>query len=139
MANMKQAKEKEIEKLSNLKRCLYEDWKNDYITKEEYLEYKHKYEQDIEKIKEIMANLDKQKEKQKEIINGNSLWIENFKVHKNITELDREIITELIDYIEVHESKKITIHFKFMNELNKILEYIDDENKASIFEKEKEA
>lgn len=139
MENIKQAKEKEIEKLNNLKRCLYEDWKNDYITKEEYLEYKHKYEQDTEKIKEIMANLDKQKEKQEEIINGNSLWIENFKAHKNITELDRDIITELIDYIEVHENKKITIHFKFMNELNKILEYIEDENKASIFERVKEA
>ena len=139
MENIKQAKEKEIEKISNLKRCLYEDWKNEYITKEEYLEYKQKYEQDIEKIKEIMANLDKQKEKQEEIINGNSKWIENFKAHKNITELDRDIIKELIDYIEVHEDKKITIHFKFMDELDKILEYIENENKASIFEKVKEA
>ncbi len=139
MENIKQAKEKEIEKLNNLKRCLYEDWKNDYITKDEYLEYKQKYEQDIEKIKEIMANLDKQKEKQEEIINGNSLWIENFKSHKNITELDRDIITELIDYIEVHENKKITIHFKFMDELDKILEYIENENKASIFERVKKA
>ena len=139
MKNIKQAKEKEIEKISNLKRCLYEDWKNEYITKEEYLEYKRKYEQDIEKIKEIMVNLDKQKEKQEEIINGNSKWIENFKAHKNITELDRDSLTELIDYIEVHENKKITIHFKFMDELNKILEYINNENKASIFEKVKEA
>ena len=73
-------------------------------------------------------NLDKQKEKQKEIINGNSLWIERFKEHKNITELDRDIITELIDYIEVHEDKKITIHFKFMNELDEILEYINEKN-----------
>ena len=139
MKNIKQAKAKEIERISNLKRCLYEDWKSEYITKEEYLNYKQKYEQDIDKIKEIIINLDKQKEKQEEIINGNSLWIENFKNHKNITELDREIITELIDYIEVHENKKITIHFKFMNELNKIIEHIDEENKASIFEKVKEA
>lgn len=123
MENIKQAKEKEISKLSNLKRCLYEDWKNDYITKEEYSEYKQKYEEDIKKIKEIIVTLDNQKEKQEEIINENSKWIENFKSHKNITELDRDIITELIDYIEVHENKKITIHFKFVNELNEILEY----------------
>ena len=127
MDNIKKAKEKEIEKISNLKRCLYEDWKNEYITKEEYLEYKQKYEQDIDKIKEMMANLDNQKEKEEKIINGNSLWIENFKVYKNITELDRDIIIELIDYIEIHEDKKITIHFKFMNELNCILKYIDEE------------
>ncbi len=118
--NIKLAKEKEIEKLNNLKMGLYEDWKSKYITKEEYLNYKQKYEQNIEKIKEIIINLDKQKGKKEEIINGNSLWIQNFKEHKNITKLDRSIITELINYIEVHENKKITIHFKFMNELDKI-------------------
>ena len=139
MENIKKSKKIEIERISNLKRCLYEDWKSDYITKEEYFEYKQKYEKNIDRIKEIIENLDKQKEKQEEIINGNSLWIENFKKHKNITELDRDIITEIIDYIEVHENKKITIHFKFMNELNKILEYIDEENKSSIFERVKEA
>jgi len=117
--NIKQAKQKEIEKLRNLKRCLYEDWKSEYITKEEYLEYKQKYEQDIKKTKEIMTNLDRQGEKQEEIINGNSLWIENFKANKNITKLDRDVITELIEYIEVHENKKITIHFKFIDELEK--------------------
>ena len=139
MENTKQTKEIEIERISNLKMCLYEDWKSEYITKKEYFEYKQKYEKDIDRIKQIIKNLDKQKEKQEEIINGNSLWIENFKKHKNITELDRDIISELIDYIEVHENKRITIHFKFMNELNKILEYIDEEKKTSIFERVKEA
>ncbi len=116
MENVKQSKRKEIVKLNNLKRYLYEDWKNDYITKEEYLEYKQKYEQDIEKVKGIMAKLEKQKEKQEEIIDGNSKWIEKFKADNNITQLDRDIIAELIDYIEVHENNKITIYFKFVNE-----------------------
>ena len=118
MENIKKAKEKEIEKLNNLKRGLYEDWKNEDITKQEYIEYKQKYEQDIEKIEKIIVNIDKQKVEQKEIINENSKWIENFKTNKNITELDRDVITELIDYIEVHENKKITIHFKFAQETN---------------------
>ena len=59
----------------------------------------------------MMTNLDKQKEKQEETINGNNEWIENFNVNKNITKLDRDSITELIDYIEVFEDKKITIYF----------------------------
>ena len=135
MESIKITKEKEIERLNNLKRGLYEDCKNGDITREEYLEYKQKYEQDIQRLKEIIVNLDNQKEKQEEIIDGNSKWIENFKKYKNISELDRDIITELIDYIEVYEDKKIKIHFKFINELDKILEYVDNENNASIFEK----
>ena len=73
-----------------------------------------------------MVNLDKQKEKQEKFINANSLWIEDFIKHKDITGLDRDIVSELIDYIEVHENKKITIHFKFTNELyNKNLNILD--------------
>ena len=128
ISNIKYAKQREIEKISNLKRCLYEDWKNEDITREEYLEYKQKYEQDIERIKGVIDNLDKQKEKQEELIEESSEWLENFKKYKNITELDRDIITELIENIEVYENKKIKIHFKFMNELDKIYEYLDNEN-----------
>lgn len=118
--DIRNKKEKEIEKISNLKRYLYEDWKNEYINKEEYIEYKEKYEQDICRIKKIIENLQSEKETQRNIINKNSKWVEDFKLHRNITKLDRDIITELIDYIEVHENKKITIHFKFINEQDKI-------------------
>ena len=114
--NIKQSKKMELDKLNNLKRYLYEDWKNKYITKDEYLEYKQKYEYDINKIKEKLINLNKQKENQEDVICENNKWVENFRIYKNITKLDRDIITELIDYIEVHENKRITIHFKFMNE-----------------------
>ena len=61
-------KENEKEKIGNLKRHLYENWKSEYITKEEYIEYKKKYEKDIDKIKEIIVNLDNQKEKEEKII-----------------------------------------------------------------------
>ena len=119
--DIKQSKEEEILKINNLKRCLYEDWKNEDITREEYLEYKKKYEQDIERIKNVISNLEEQKQKEDDVINENNKWIEDFKKYKNISELDRDIITELIEFIEVYEDKKIKIHFKFMNELDKVL------------------
>ncbi len=118
--NIKLTNEKEIERINNLKMGLYEDWKNDYITKDEYLEYKQKYDKDAKRIKEIISNLDRQKENREYAIKENNLWIQNFKDNKNIEELDRDIITELIDYIEVHEDKKITIHFKFLEEREKV-------------------
>ena len=122
--SIKLSKEKEIEKISNIKRCLYEDWKHEDITRDEYIEYKQKYEQDIKRIKRSIMNLDSQKERQEELIAGNSKWVESFKKNKNITELDRDIITELIDNIEVYENKKIKIHFKFINEIKTPLETV---------------
>lgn len=118
---IRQAKEKELVKVSNLKRCLYEDWRNDDITREEYLDYKQKYEQDIERINSFISNLDEQWKKEDEVINEKNKWIEEFKTYKNITQLDRDIIIELIDYIEIYENRKIKIYFKFMNELKKLI------------------
>ena len=117
---IKEEKNAEIEKINKLKKGLYEDWKENYITKEEYKEYKQKYEEDIEKLKIIIKNLDIHVEQEKKVKKQNTKWIEDFKKNKNITELDRDVVTELIDYIEIYENKKIKIHFKFINEFDKI-------------------
>ena len=131
--NIIECKGRKIEKISYFKKSLYEDWKNEYITKKEYLEYKQRYENEIEKIKKSISSLENQNKKQEKIINENILWIKNLKKYKNINNLDRNILTQLINFIEVHENKKITIHFNFMDELSKNLKYI--ENKKSTFEK----
>ena len=127
---IKKTKKDEVEKVKELKKGLYEDWKNDYIKKDEYVEYKKKYEKEIEKINGILNNLDKQENKKENIRILNKKWIENFEMSGNINKLDRDIIMELIDFIEIYENKKMTIHFKFMDEIN---EFIDDEkNKKEI-------
>lgn len=109
-------KETEIEKLKNLKRLIYEDWKNGSLTEEEYKEYKNKYNQDIEKLEIVSNNINNQNEENKEISNKNHKWIEDFEKNKNILELDRSLINELIELIEVFENDKIKIHFKFTKE-----------------------
>ena len=111
--NLEIEKKKEIEKLESLKRFLYEDWKNNDITKEEYIEYKKKYNEDIEKIKGFIEALKKQENDQEKVKNQNNKWIENFKREKTFLKLDREIILELVDYVEIFENQKIKIHFKF--------------------------
>ena len=118
--NIERAKEKkknELNKVRNLKKGLYEDWKDGYITKGEYLEYRERYKKDIKKLENTINNLNRQKESEEEKIKENNKWIEKFKLQKRIKQLDRNIIVELIECIEVHEEKKIDIHFKFKNEL----------------------
>lgn len=106
-------KEKEIARLQKLKKCLYEDWKNNDITREEYLEYKQNYERDIERANVFICNLTKEKQRKNNLTLDSHKWLEDLKKYKNISKLDRDILNELIDYIEVYENKKIKIHFKF--------------------------
>ncbi len=111
--SFKSEKRQEIEKLGNLKRFLYEDWKNGDLTRNEYLEYKQKYDENIEKLEIAIRNIDEQSNKEKEINFNNYKFIKEFEENKNIFKLDREILLELIEYIEVFENNKIRIHFKF--------------------------
>ena len=115
--NMIIAKKNEISKMSNIKRILYEDWKNGDITRVEYLEYKQKYENDIERLKKNIERLQNEKQKYEIQNRLQNEWIERFKEQKGIIELSRDIMMELIDCIYVKENGDITIKFKFQNEL----------------------
>ncbi len=132
--NMIIEKQNEIFKISNFKMKLYEDWKNEDITREEYLQYKKKYENDIERLKQNVERLENEKQKyENQSINSNE-WIEKFKQQKGINELSRDIMMELIDCIYVKENGDIKIKFKFEDEFERCLEYIEN-NKVNIFKK----
>ena len=110
-------KKNEISKLSNFKRTLYEDWKNGDITKEEYAEYKKKYENDIQTKRQNIEKLESEKQKFQAQSQSNNKWIEEFRKNKKILELSRDIVVELIDCIYVHENGDITIKFSFEPQL----------------------
>ena len=123
--NMIIAKQSEISKISNFKRTLYEDWKREDITREEYLEYKKKYEKDIERLKHNVEILKNEKQKDESQNRNSNEWIEKFKEQRGIRKLSRDILIELIDCIYVKENGNITIKFKFKDEFKKGLEDLE--------------
>ena len=124
IANVIVTKQNKIHQISNFKRTLYEDWKNEDITREEYIEYKQKYENDIERLNQNIERLEIEKKKYESQNKDQNEWIEKFREQKGITELSRDIIIELIDCIYVKENGNIVIKFKFEDEFKRILEYI---------------
>lgn len=58
-------------------------------------------------------------------MNIENIWILNFKKHKNIDKLARDIIVELIDEIIIHKNHRITIRFKFADEYQRLAEYVE--------------
>lgn len=116
-----ETKQNEIMKISNFKRTLYEDWKNEDITREEYLEYKQKYENDIKRLKQNIERLENEKQKYENQSISSNEWIEKFKEKKGITELSRDMMMELIDCIYVKENGDIIMKFKFEDEIKNIM------------------
>ena len=122
-------KRTELSRNAKLKKSIYEDWKLGDLTREEYLEYKTQYEAEETTIRNTIDELLLEKQKFSSQIDEKNDWIECFKKHKNITELNREIIIELVDKILVHEGGELTIVFKFADEFKFLTELIA-ENKV---------
>lgn len=55
-------------------------------------------------------------------------WMEEFKNHRNITKLDREIVITLIDKIFVYEDGRIEIKYNYGDEYAAMLDYISAYN-----------
>ena len=99
-------------------------------SRDEYIEYKQKYENDVERLNQNIESLEIEKQKYKIQNTTNNEWIEKFRKKKGITELSRDIMMELVDYIYVQENGNITIKFKFEDEFKRCLEYIENNKNA---------
>lgn len=117
---------KELNKIKRIKRSLYEDWKNEDITREEYIEMKEEYVKQEENLINAIKSLEMEKERLESKTYDCSQFIEEFKKHQNITVLTRDVLTHLIDKILVHQDGSLTIQFRFADEFKQIEEYINE-------------
>ena len=117
--------ENDIDKYKKLKKASYEDWKLDNISKEDFMICSKEYDEQINNLNnEITATRNVYNESIQELKKDN-YWIDHFKKNKNIKEVNREIIYELIDTIYVHENENITIKFKYQDEYSKAIELLN--------------
>lgn len=116
------ALEAELERYSNLKIRLYQDLCDDVVSREEYGEMNTRFAQ---KIKEAQDKIQEIREKKQETLKHDTLlptWLEEFKQYEHIKTLERRVVVELIDRIDVHSKTEIEIHFCFEDELHSITE-----------------
>ena len=127
-------KEKELEKMINVIDGLYMDWKCGDITRTEYARMKSKFESKAKEIQDVIVNLKLEVDIASKGVGSNDPYLKRFLKYKNIKELNRGILVELIDTIYVHENNKITVKFNFEDQHQRILEFI--ENNRIISKKE---
>ena len=117
--------EEELDKIGELKRRLYEDYKDRIITLDEYNDMKPEYEKAYHNEESELRKQNEYLDKIKEREYAGNKYIDNFKKHRNITELSREVILNLIENIIVYNDKTIKMNFKFKDEYKKMMSIID--------------
>ena len=114
---MLQEKRREKDRIRALKDGLYEDWKAGDLDREDYRHMKTKYDEQARQIIDMLEALENElRHSAKEADSGNNMLAVLLQ-HKNIQQFDRALLAALVDVIYVHESKDITVVFRFENEL----------------------
>lgn len=128
---MKSEEELKIQK--RLRKLAYEDWKLEKITEDEYVEYSSSYTSVITLIENNIKNLYEELENYTEKEEKNE-WVENFLEYKNIKELSRQVVDELIDEIYVYENGRIQIKFRYEEQYKEAMEYVRKMKKFTMYE-----
>lgn len=113
--------ETELQKIKRLKKSVYEDYKEELISKEEYITYRQEYQKKEDALNNQIAQLQKKQTNQTDTDIYSNPWIKRLLELRDIQELDRQIVVEMIHEIKVYENHKIVITYNFSDELEALL------------------
>jgi len=123
-ANLRKTLREIIEKKAQIKsswveeedeKKTYENYVDGVLDKEEYLSYKAEYEKQDQDIREKIQQAEQEKDSFGEAEGAYENWIEKFIKYGTLSDVTREIVTELIDKIIVNGDMSIDIVFKYQS------------------------
>lgn len=116
--------EEDAQKYEKLKVSVYEDLKDELISKEEYISMKQEFENRRRAALDSIAQIKIEIETLASRNGKHHEWIESFLANKGIEKLERNVVVELIDYIRIYEDKRIEIVFRYADNYKEILNQI---------------
>lgn len=120
----------EIEKNETFKLKLFENLQDGIITQEEYFLFKKNYSAKIRKLEDSIKLLEEDRERMLDKSRERLSWMEVFRKHANLTELDRKAVVDLIDFIYVYEDRRIEVHFRHGDEYEAAMKLLEGFSEA---------
>lgn len=114
----------EIRKSQKMKMFLLEHVHDGLLTEAEYEELRALYDERIRSSKISRTYVEEMRDNAQKMMQKNE-WLARFKNHPRIVTLDRMLLSEFVDVIEVFDNKRITIHFKFEDQIRRIRNYLE--------------
>ena len=107
-----------LSRVRRLKQSSYEDYRDNLLTREEFLRYKADYDRQEQTLLQQMEGPEETPEEPL----SEQPWVDNLVCRGELTELDRITLAQTVKEIRVFEGNKIEIHYLFSEELRPLLE-----------------
>lgn len=117
-------KETEVQRKQKYSVDVYKDYKDGILTKDEYLELKASFREEISGLE---SELDALREEADRIARDNDdkvQWAGRFIRYRGFGELSRELLIRLVDEIKVYDKDRIEVVFKFRSEYEELCQYL---------------
>ena len=108
-----------ISRVQHLKKGAYEDYKEELLSRDEYIRYKEDYDQQEESLRCQMTQLE-QRDDPQEVLQ--EPWVDQLLRLGRLTSLDRATLAQTVKEIRVFEDKHIEITYLFSDALRMLLE-----------------
>lgn len=117
-----------LKKIERLKKESYLDYKEELLSKNEYLELRKDYRKQEQLLKTKLEKLTNTEIESAEQMFESS-WFQNLVEIQQLNSLDRETVVEFVEKIEIGEKdeknqQKITIHYRFSDELKDLFQMV---------------
>ena len=116
-------KEMEIQGRQQLSIEAYQDYKAGVLTKEEYMELKAAFKEEINMLEHEIEVLQEEIQKTAESSKDKMQWAEQFIRYRGFEELSRELLLKLVEEIRVFDKDRIEVLFKFRSEYEELCKY----------------
>lgn len=114
----------ELGKVRKLKKSIYEDYREELISKEEFIVYRQDYLKKEALLVKRLESMERRQTAEAAPDIFESPWIKRLLELKSIEELDRDIVAEMIHEVKVFENHKIKITYNFSNELESLFQTV---------------
>lgn len=129
-----------IEYNKKMKTMIYEDFKTEVITLDEYKILKEDCDRKTDDANQAISRLIENRNKVNSGLTGQQNWLNQFREYRNIKELNRRVVIHFIERIEVTQDKQVQITLNHADQFRAILDFLEEyrEQHASeaSFEKE---
>jgi len=124
--------ESKINKLKQDKKMKYEDWKFSKIEKTDFLKFASEIEKKVTAINEEIELYKINYLERLKKVKKNDYWINHYKRNKKIKRVTKQILDELVDSIIVFEDERIKVNFKYNDEYEGIINYLENKEKVKL-------
>ena len=114
----------EIRKNQQMKMYLLEHVHDGLLTRDEYEELSTLYDERIHNSRKARKHVEEMRDNTLKMLQTDE-WLRKFKEYPDIISLDRVLLSEFVDVIEIFEDKRIRIHFRFEDQIQRIRDYLD--------------